>query len=108
MTYNEKNISYLENLTHRGGSLIDEKAGAKNNFSMGISEYFAEEFNDPGIHDIQEGFYVLEGKGYAKIGENEFKVIKGDSFIVPAGVMHTLKKDKEVNLLKVLWSHGAV
>lgn len=104
---NEKNITYTANDTHKGGNLIDESNGAQNHFSMGISEYFAEEFGDMGVHDIQEGFYILEGSGYAKVGSEEFPIIKGDSFLVPAGIKHVLKKDKKSKNLKVLWAHGS-
>lgn len=108
MKSNEKKIIYHTNDTHSGGTLIDETQGAVNDFSMGISEYFAEEFGTVGVHDDQEGFYVIEGSGVAKIGENIFDISQGDSFVVPAGVEHILKKNREAESLKVLWAHGAV
>lgn len=101
-----KNLQYTTNDTHKSGNLIDASVGAKNHFSIGISEYFTEEFGSMGIHEIQEGFYVLEGTGYAKVGNEIFPIKKGDSFLVPAGVKHVLKKDKESINLKVLWAHG--
>lgn len=103
---NEKNIRFIKNDTHKGGTLLDSVCGAKDNFCMGISEYFAEEFGDMGIHDVQEGFYVVEGAGYAKVGEDEFQISKGDSFLVEAGVKHVLKKDKDSKILKLIWAHG--
>lgn len=106
-TINEKNITHTTNNTHKSGNLIDESNGAQNHFSMGISEYFAEEFGYMGVHNVQEGFYILEGSGYAKVGSEVFPISKGDSFLVPAGVKHVLKKDKESKNLKVLWSHGS-
>ncbi|KAB7889780.1 cupin domain-containing protein [Poseidonibacter ostreae] len=93
--------------THRGKTLIDKTNGATNTFSFGISEYFSDEFGEEGIHDEQEGFYVIEGNGTAKIGSNIFDIEKGDAFIVPKGTKHTLKKSKNTNVLKVLWAHGA-
>ncbi len=108
MKTNEKNITYHQNDSHKGGSLIDETNGAVNGFCMGISEYFATEFGDAGVHEDQEGFYVIEGAGMAKIGDEIFPIEKGDSFIVPAGVEHILKKDKNSQTLKVLWAHGAI
>ena len=105
---NENNIVYNTNDTHKGGVLMDTSMGTKNNFSMGISEYFAEEFGNTGVHEDQEGFYVIEGSGRVKIGKEEFNIIKGDSFLVPAGIEHVLKKDKCSKILKVLWSHGAI
>ena len=105
---NEIEIEYIKNDSHSGGTLIDSSNGAENGFCMGISEYFSEEFGELGIHDDQEGFYVIEGKGFAKVGNKEFFITKGDSFIVKAGIKHVLKKDINANVLKVLWSHGAI
>jgi mannose-6-phosphate isomerase-like protein (cupin superfamily) len=105
---NEKEIYYSQNDTHKGGELIGVLNGAKNGFSLGISEYFAEEFGNFGIHDDQEGFYVLEGSGSVLVGNEEFSIKKGDSFLVPANTKHMLKKDKNSETLKVLWSHGAI
>lgn len=108
MKINEKNITYHQNDSHKGGTLIDSSNGGTNGFCMGVSEYFATEFGKAGVHDDQEGFYVLEGTGMAKIGDEIFSIEKGDSFIVPAGVEHILKKDKNSQTLKVLWAHGAI
>ncbi len=108
MKINEKDINYIINDTHNGGTLIDSLNGAKNGFSMGISEYFATEFGEVGVHEDQEGFYVISGSGSAKIGNKIFDIEAGDSFVVQAGVNHVLKKDKTSNNLKVLWSHGAI
>ena len=108
MKINEKNIVFHANDTHKGGNLIDSKNGAKNGFCMGLSYYFSDDFGVPGIHEDQEGFYVIEGSGKAAIGSEVFDVQVGDSFLVPAGVEHVLKKDRHVKHLKVLWSHGAI
>jgi mannose-6-phosphate isomerase-like protein (cupin superfamily) len=104
----ENTIDYEQNDTHKGGILIDSSTGAINGFSMGISEYFADEFGKAGIHEDQEGFYVIEGNGSALIGKKEFNINKGDSFLVPANTEHVLRKDKNCEILKVLWSHGAI
>ena len=108
MITNEKNIIYHQNDSHKGGSLIDNTNGGVNGFCMGLSEYFTTEFGAEGIHEDQEGFYVLEGNGMAKIGNKIFAIEKGDSFIVPANTPHVLKKDKNSVDLKVLWAHGAI
>jgi len=104
---NENEVIYHTNDTHKGGSLIDDSLGARNDFCMGISEYFAEEFGKMGRHSVQEGFYVIEGNGYAKVADDEFSIKKGDSFLVPAGAEHVLRKNKNSQTLKVLWAHGA-
>lgn len=108
ITSNESNLQFHQAETHKGAELIGKKNGAKNGFCFGISYYHAEEFSVPGIHNDQEGFYVLEGTGKAKIGNKEFKIFPGMSFIVHAGVPHELKKDTKSVPVKVLWTHGAI
>lgn len=105
---NEKNIEYQNAAGHKGGKIIDEQHGAVNGFIMGISIYDAEEYGTPGVHEDQEGFYILEGKGKAKVGEEEFDISSGTAFVAPAGVKHIMKKDKDSGPLKVLWTHAAL
>lgn len=62
----------------------------------------------PGVHKDQEGFYVLEGEGYAKLGDLEFEIKAGDSFIALPGVLHTIKTKPGCRPVKVFWFHSAV
>ena len=104
----EKDIEFPPANNHLGGALIDKSNGAKNGFCIGISYYTSSEYSTPGIHEDQEGFYVLEGSGTAKVGDEEFKVFPGGAFIATNGVPHTIKKDVNEKYIKILWSHGAV
>lgn len=104
----EDSIRYVSTGNHRGGTLIDNSHGARNDFCMGISYYDAEEYGEPGIHKDQEGFYVLEGTGTAQVGDEEFEICPGTSFIAHAGVPHSIKKNPESKPVKVLWCHGAI
>ena len=93
---------------NKGGPLIDASHGALNGYRIGIAYYGSDEYGAPGVHDDQEGFYVLEGTGTAKIGDAEFKIRPGTGFIAHAGVPHTMKRDPDSSAIKVLWSHGAI
>lgn len=104
----ESEIEFHQAETHKGGELIGKKNGAKNGFCFGLSYYHAEEFGHPGIHDDQEGFYVIEGTGKAKIGNEVFNIYPGMSFIAHAGVQHELIKNQNSVPVKVLWTHGAI
>jgi len=104
----EEDLVYEQSSGHRGGILIDEVNGAENGFCMGISCYETEVYGNPGIHDDQEGFYVIEGSGMAKVGEEEFPICPGTAFIAPKGVSHSIKKGDTSKPVKVLWCHGAV
>ena len=48
--------------THR---FLTEKNGCTNGCASGTTIYASTQFSDrPGVHEDQEGFYVLEGEGY--------------------------------------------
>jgi mannose-6-phosphate isomerase-like protein (cupin superfamily) len=91
-----------------GGLLIGKDHGATSGFCMGVSFYASIEYGKPGIHEDQEGFYILEGTGTAKVGDQEFAVRPGLAFIANKGVPHTMKRDAASKSIKVLWCHGAV
>ena len=48
-----------------GHTLLDEKQGCVKGCRMGVSLYRSTEYHMPQKHDDQEGFFVLDGKGYA-------------------------------------------
>jgi len=104
----EEDLPVVLSTGQRGGMLIDDSHGAVNGFCMGISYYAQETYGEPGVHEDQEGFYVLAGTGMAKIGEEEFEVGPGTAFIAAKGVPHTLKRAPDSGPIKVLWCHGAV
>ncbi|MBR6571956.1 MAG: cupin domain-containing protein [Clostridia bacterium] len=92
---------------HISFSLLDESNGCTNGCCCGVSRYTETEYQVPGCHDDQEGFMVLSGSGYAKIGEEEGYVCSGTAFIVPAGVEHALRTDNPAIPLEVFWFHAS-
>ena len=66
------------------------------------------EYAAPGIHADQEGFIVLEGPGWAIVGEEEFRLEPETSFIAPAGTPHRIRRDPDSVPVKVFWFHAAV
>lgn len=92
--------------THR---FLTEENGCVNGCCSGTTIYADYEFSDhPGCHKDQEGFYVLEGEGYAKLGDLEFPIKAGDSFVALAGVPHTVKTKQGCQPVKVFWFHSAI
>jgi len=89
-------------------SLITDQFGAVNDFILGVTEYYAEEYQNVGSHETQEGFYVIAGQGFARVGEREFPIRPGTSFIAPRGISHSVKKLPGSIPVKLLWAHGAV
>jgi mannose-6-phosphate isomerase-like protein (cupin superfamily) len=90
---------------HLGYRLLNESNGCCSGSSTGVSVYFCEEYPQAASHDDQEGFYVFAGKGWAKIGDVEFRLEPGMSFVAPKGVAHCMKKDKDCDELKIFWFH---
>ena len=71
---------------------------------MGVLQ---EQQDKPGVHNDQEGFYVLEGEGYAKLDDLVFPIKAGDSFVALAGVAHTIRTKEGCQPVKVFWFHSA-
>lgn len=111
MSYYVKRTDVVSNneSDHQGCKLLDEKNGCVNGCYTGISYYTSTEYSpNPGVHEDQEGFYAIEGTGWAKIGDEEFRIEPDISFIAPAGVPHTLKRDPDSVPIKVFWFHSAI
>ena len=81
---------------HTSSKLIDDGRSYVNEFS-----------DKPGVHNDQEGFYVLEGEGYAKLDDLVFPIKAGDSFVALAGVAHTIRTKEGCQPVKVFWFHSA-
>lgn len=89
-------------------NMLGEHNGLVSGSSAGITVFMADEYNVAGTHNDQEGFFVLEGSGWGKIGDQEFKVEPDMAYVVPAGVTHCFKKDPGTEGLKVFWFHAQV
>ena len=105
---NSKNVSGDEGVGHVAYRLLDEKNGCVAGCCTGVSVYDMTEYSEPGVHEDQEGFYVIEGTGWARVGDQEFRIEPEGSFMVPARTAHTLRKDPDSNPLKVFWFHASV
>jgi len=93
---------------HISYPMLNESHGCLRGFSSGITYYTETEYPAPGIHEDQEGFVVMEGTGWAKVGEEEHRLEPDVCFVAPAGVAHTIKRDPASDHVKVCWFHGAV
>ena len=91
--------------THR---FLTAENGCTNGCASGTTIYASNEFSDkPGVHNDQEGFYVLEGEGYAKLDDLVFPIKAGDSFVALAGVADTIRTKEGCQPVKVFWFHSA-
>lgn len=93
----------------RSIKFLTEANGCVNGCCSGVTIYSETEFDsNPGYHDNQEGFFVLEGEGYAWLDGEEFPVKAGDSFIALPGVRHTVRASSADKPVKVFWFHSGV
>ena len=109
----DKLYSDLKEIIEREGekisyTLLDELNGCVAGCRCGVTVCRRTEFGKGDVHEDQEGFFVLSGRGMTKVGDIEFAVHEGVAFIVPAGVSHTLCSVSAEEPLKVLWFHSAV
>ena len=91
---------------HGSFPLLGADQGCTNGCCAGISYYSLTEYTPAAVHDDQEGFIVLSGKGWAKIGGEEFPVEKDTAFIAPAGMPHQMRSDSAEEKLTVFWFHA--
>ncbi len=88
--------------------LLGPENGTLNGSTCGILEYTQTEYNQGGIHEDQEVFYVLAGSGEALVGEEMFALKPGDCFHVPPGHYHAIKRDTNCPNIRLFFFHAAV
>lgn len=71
----------------------------------GVSVYICKEYQEPGVHEYNEGFYVLKGNGFIKCDSSEHFIEESMSFIVPYNVEHSLKCSEGISELRVFCFH---
>ena len=83
-----------------GHTLLNEDQGCVKGCRMGVSLYRNTEYHMPQKHDDQEGFFVLDGKGYALIDGEEIPLLPGTAFMVPAHTDHVIRRDPPVTAVR--------
>ena len=104
----KKEVTGIPMEGHVTYKLLNEDNGCIAGCCTGISVYTTTEYPTANFHEDQEGFVVLEGTGWAKIGDQEFKFEPEMSFLAPAGVRHSIKREPNSSPVKVFWFHSAV
>ena len=89
----------IKNMGKRTGyELIGEKDGCVNGCRCGVSVYTREEYDltHAGAHDDQEGFFVLEGRGRAMVGDDEIVLEPGRRGFGAGAHSETSEREGEV------------
>ena len=104
----KEDVDPVSGLGHSAYKLLTEAHGCVNGCHAGISVYDTTTYLTPGIHEDQEGFVVLSGKGWAKVGEEEQAIEPGTAFMAPKGVPHAIKTASAQEPVVVFWFHAAI
>jgi mannose-6-phosphate isomerase-like protein (cupin superfamily) len=105
---NKKDLQGVQMQGHVSYPMLDESHGCVAGFCSGITTYTVTDYPTPGVHEDQEGFVVMEGTGWAKVGDEEYRLEPEVCFVAPAGVAHSIKRDPKSPYVKVCWFHGAI
>ncbi len=111
MRYYADSNSFIEEMKRNGGHSCDvltAENGCVAGCKAGFTFYEKTEYGKGGVHADQEGFLILEGRGKALFGDQEFDVYPGLTMIAPAGTSHSIKRDIDSVPVKVFWFHSAV
>ena len=49
-----------------------------------------------------EVFYCIKGSGYGVLEDSEIEMSRGKAFIVPAGILHSMRTDNEIYVASFL------
>ena len=105
---NEADISPVKFEEYEYIPLLTAENGCQAGCRTGLLMYTQLEYKQGGVHEDQEGFYVLEGTGKALIGENEIVLSPGGCFIVPPKLYHAIKRNPECDYIKLFFFHASV
>ena len=105
------NLKGIEPLPQEGRHiywLLGPANGCTGGCSMAMGCYTSTEFVMTAGHTDQEGFHVLEGTGYAAVGDDVIRLEPGVSFLVKPGLDHAIKRDESCDMVKAIFFHAAV
>ena len=87
--------------------LLGRSHGTTNGFNSMVGVYTSTDYVITGTHTDQEMFFVVEGTGTALVGDQEFPIRPGATWIVRPGQAHGIKRDPGSPHVKAFFVHGA-
>jgi|GEM_PF-621974 len=92
----------LDPIRHPGADSLplhtEEKTPVKGCYTM-LNRFYESEYpKNFGVHEDNEGFYVVSGKGYYWLEGREWEIGPGSAMLAPAGQRHGLKKSGDADL----------
>ncbi len=89
-------------------SLLNESTGGVPGSDIGIVEYSNTRYCEAEKNDDQEFIYVLSGKGKARIGDCEIKILGETMFAVPPNTFYSILTDNSKEPVRVLSVHNKI
>ncbi len=81
--------------------------GTTSGFSLGVAEYFLEEFGPMQVHDDQEAAYIISGEGQMSVNGRIYPLRAGVAVSIPPGAAHATRRTGPA-AVKLVYAHGAV
>jgi mannose-6-phosphate isomerase-like protein (cupin superfamily) len=86
--------------------LVSPGSSPSQNLQMGLTIVYARGKTTGHSHpDLEEVYYVIQGRGRMVVGDSEYDIKAGDSLYVPFGVFHTTY-NTGILPLHLLWVTG--
>jgi mannose-6-phosphate isomerase-like protein (cupin superfamily) len=83
--------------------LVDPKHSPSKNLTMGHTTVYADGKTTGHSHkDMEEVYYVIQGRGRMVVGDSEYDIKTGDALYVPFGLFHTTY-NTGILPLQLLW-----
>ena len=76
-------------------------------FSIGVADYFAEEFGAMQVHDDQEAAYIISGEGEMTVSGRIYRLRPGVAVSIPPGAAHATRRTG-AEPVRLVYAHGAV
>ena len=105
----ERDVAPEENVDRWSKDLVGGSSDLKttSGFSIGVAEYFLDDFGPVQIHSDQEAAYVVSGTGEMTVGGKVYKLKPGTAVSIPPGAPHATQKTTG-EPVKLVYAHGAI
>lgn len=105
----ERDVAPEDNVDRWSKDLVGGSSdlGTTSGFSIGVAEYFLDDFGPVQIHDDQEAAYVVSGTGEMTVGGKVYKLEPGTAVSIPPGAPHATRKTLRAPV-KLVYAHGAI
>lgn len=108
-TIRESDVPRVENPDRWSKDLVggSSPVAATGGFSLGVAEYFLDDFGPLQVHEDQEAAYIVSGVGQMTVAGEIYPVSPGTAVYIPPEAPHATRKTGP-DPVKLVYAHGAV